>query len=119
MSGTRQDPRIDHYSVGEDLALEALLSIERAWERAHRGVELATDRWGEGPSRLRLADLGLDARLRTHTMLGVCYRHGAFPVEWTGLMDEEPPHFARCTAASEGERCPLSGAVSQSGRLRT
>lgn len=117
MSGTRRGTRIDHYSVAEDFALEALVAIEHAWELAHRGVEPVPDRWGEGPSRLRLADLGLDARVRSHPMVGVCPRHGEFSVEWTGRIHEEPPGFARCSAMSEGERCPLNGPLARMAGL--
>jgi hypothetical protein len=62
MSDTQNITRVDRYSVAEDLALEAILAMERAWGRAHRDGELEPDEWGEGPSRVRLADLGLDAR---------------------------------------------------------
>ena len=119
MSDVQHGTRNDRYSVAEDFALDALLAIEDAWKRAHRGGELAADPWGEGPSRLRLADLGLDARVRTHALIGACPRHSEFFLEWTGLIDEEPPEFARCTATNEGERCPLSGPVrhSRGGQL--
>ncbi len=111
MNDTHHGTRTDRFSVAEDFALAALLSIEHAWEHAHRDGELERDPWGEGPSRLRLADLGLDARTRSHTLVAVCYRHGGFKVEWNGLMDEEPPDFARCTDTSEEGRCSLSGPV--------
>ena len=117
MSDTRHGTRIDHYSVAEDFALEALLSIERVWGQAHLEAELVSDRWGEGPSRVRLADLGLDPRVRTHAMTGVCHRHGDFGVEWTGRIGEDPPDFARCTATSDGERCVLNGPVTRTGGL--
>lgn len=117
MSRTPNGTRIDRYSVAEDSALEALLAIEHSWERAHRGHELAPDVWGEGPSRLRLADLGLDARVRSHAMVGMCPRHGEFAVEWTGLLHEDPPDVARCTAGADGERCPLSGPLMRMGGL--
>lgn len=108
MNGTQPRTRIDHPSVAEDLALEALLAIERSWEQAHRYGEPTPDLWGEGPSRLRLLDLGLDARLRSHALLGTCPFHGRFMTEWTGLVDERPPEVARCTDTSAGERCRLS-----------
>jgi hypothetical protein len=115
MSDTRRATRIDHRSVAEDFALEALLSIERVWERAHRDHELVPDPWGEGPSRVRLVDLGLDPRVRTHALTGVCHRHGAFSTEWSGRIDEDPPDFARCTATTDGERCVLDGPVTRTG----
>lgn len=117
MSNARRATRIDRFSVAEDAALEALLAIEHAWERAHRGQEPVEDVWGEGPSRLRLADLGLDARLRDHALVGICQRHGEFTVEWTGFLHEEPPDFARCTATADGQRCPLSAALAPIGGL--
>ncbi len=103
--------RIDIHAVVEDLALESLLSIERAWTQAHPEGDPPSDPWGEGPSRVRLADLGLDARLRTHPLVGMCHRHGEFVLEWTGRIHEEPPDFVRCTATSDGQRCELDGPV--------
>lgn len=117
MSTTSNSSRIDRYSVAEDFALEALVAMEAAWERAHRGRELASDVWGEGPSRLRFADLGLDARVRSHAMVGMCPRHGEFAVEWTGRLNEDPPSVARCTEVSDGQRCPLNGPLMPMGGL--
>ncbi len=95
-----------------------LVAIERAWARAHPEGEPEPDRWGEGPSRLRLADLGLATGVRSQAMVGLCYRHGEFATEWNGLEDEEPPDFLRCTVASDGRRCELSGPVRSDLRAR-
>lgn len=97
--------------IAEDFALEALLAIEHAWARAHREGGPAPDRWGEGASRLRLADLGFDPRLRTYVMIGACPRHGEFVSEWTGLLAERLPEALRCTRVADGETCQLYGPV--------
>ncbi len=80
----------------DDAALGAILALEKIWRRAHEGYEWRLDRWGEGPSRVSLADLGLDARVRTLTLLATCPPHGAVPLEWTGRLADEPPTSARC-----------------------
>jgi len=114
MSDMQNITRVDRYSVAEDLALEAIVAMERAWGRAHRDGELEPDEWGQGPSRVRLADLGLDARLLDHVLLGACPQHSEFSLQWTGLVDETPPDFARCSVTNAGERCPLTGPVRRS-----
>lgn len=101
----------DRREIAEDLALEALLAIEHAWARAHREGEPLTDRWGEGASRLRLADLGFDPRLRTYAMIGACPRHGEFVSEWTGLLADRLPEALGCTRVADGETCRLYGPV--------
>lgn len=100
----------------ERSALEALVAIEHAWKSAHRDGEPMLDRWGEGPSRLRLADLGFDARLRSHAVIGACPRHGEFASEWTGLITDRLPEVLRCTHVEAGERCPYHGPVAPIAR---
>lgn len=103
----------DRRAVAEDFALETLLAIEHAWDRAHADGEPTADRWGEGPSRLRLADLGFDPRLRREPMVGLCPRHGQFLTEWTGILTDRPPEDLRCTILGGSERCELRGPVSR------
>jgi hypothetical protein len=108
MNRTQPGTPIDHHRVAEDLALDALLAIEHSWKEANGDRELIRDIWGEGPSRLRLEDLGLDTRLRSRTLVGTCPLHGTFANEWTGLVGERPPDVARCPDTSAGERCRLT-----------
>ncbi len=114
MSEPRSRTCTDPECFAEDVAIEALLAMERAWAKAHRGGELPPDMWGEGPSRLRLADLGLDTRLRSNSMIGVCSVHGEFSFDWTGLRHEQPPQVSWCTATSGGQRCSLRGLATKS-----
>lgn len=97
----------------DDVALEALLAVAGVWERRHRGFRWRLDRWGEGPSRVTLADLGLDARLRTVTLMGVCSRHGKFFLQWTGRYEDEAPHAARCSLVDGAGICDISSRLYQ------
>lgn len=92
----------------DDFALEALLALEELWERKHRGFPWKLDRWGEGPSRVTFADLGLDARIRTLTLIGVCTRHGKFEHAWVGRYEDEVPHAARCPVVDAEGACEIS-----------
>ena len=109
MSDPRTKTCTDPQCFAEEVALPALIAIEKAWRAAHRDGELSPDIWGEGPSRLRLSDLDLDTRLRTHAMYGICPVHGDFSFDWDGLRHEQPPEVARCSATSGGQRCSLRG----------
>lgn len=95
----------------ERSALEALIAIERVWKSAHPSGEPIPGRWGEGPSRVRLADLGFDARLRTLAIVGLCPRHAEFFTEWTGLLADRLPEQLRCERVDDGRRCELHGLV--------
>lgn len=115
MSRTPAERSAERRGIADDFALEALLAIEHAWKRAHADGEPSSDRWGEGASRLRLADLGFDPRLSGYAMVGFCPRHGQFVTEWTGLLADRLPEQLRCTIPSEGARCQFYGPVSPIG----
>ncbi|MGH2450429.1 MAG: hypothetical protein ACRDGE_03995 [Candidatus Limnocylindria bacterium] len=47
----------------EDAWLHAILTIDTHWKAKHRGHAWQLDRWGEGPSLLTFAELGLELDL--------------------------------------------------------
>lgn len=60
--------------------------------------------WNERGGRVTVGELGLDTRLQTLVVSGVCPRHGQFVAEWTGRVADRPPLEARCPAGG-GTRC--------------
>lgn len=112
MKSTRiQTPAQRLGEIADDLALETLVAIEAAWKGAHPGGEPEPDRWGEGPSHMTLAALGLDVTLYGFTLVGICPRHGDFLSEWWGRHADRPPEHARCPVVADGKRCELDGLV--------
>ncbi len=94
-----------------NVALEAILRLRSIWCSYHRGHEWMLDAWGEGPSRVRLVDLGLDPALRSWKLSAVCPFHGTFGAEWSGRRNDVPPEYVRCTTMTAGDRCAQSCAV--------
>jgi hypothetical protein len=82
------------WSAEDDRSLDAILALRRAWYT--RG------------GRLTLAALGLDARVVTFVVSGLCPRHGQFVREWTGRILDPLPLEARCPAA---DRCQQTSPV--------
>jgi hypothetical protein len=78
------------WSETDDRMLDAILWLRRVW--AHKD------------GRVTLTDLGLDARLVTFVVSGLCPKHGQFVSEWTGRTSDPVPLEARCSAAERG-RC--------------
>ena len=80
----------------DDALLDAILALRARWE--------------ERDEHLTLAECGLDARLVTVVVSGLCSKHGQFVSEWTGLVSDRPPLDARCPATLPmrcTERCPV------------
>ncbi len=82
--------RIRDWTDDDDALLGAILALGRSWS-ARNG-------------RVTLTDLGLDSRLATFVLSGVCPRHGQFVREWTGRATDVLPIEARCSVADRG-RC--------------
>ncbi len=95
----------------DDIALDAILSLRAIWAASHRGYAWRLDAWGEGPSRVRLTDLGLDPALRSWKLSAVCLFHGTFALEWSGRANDAPPEYIRCAGLTDDERCLQSCAV--------
>lgn len=78
----------------------------RVWTEADDGfldTILALRRlWDEAGARLTLHALGLDTRLVTFVVSGLCPHHGQFVREWTGRAMDPPPLEARCSASERG-----------------
>ena len=77
-------------------ALEAILTLRKAWTRKHRGYRFRLDKWGEGPSRMRFADLGLDLDIQSRYLSAVCPLHGRFHVLWTAPAIAPRPDRIEC-----------------------
>ncbi|HET7700657.1 MAG TPA: hypothetical protein VFM06_07325 [Candidatus Limnocylindria bacterium] len=80
----------------DDAFLEAILALRRIWDERH--------------ARVTLGDLGLDGRLVTFVVSGLCSRHGQFVAEWTGRASDAPPLEAPCPASERG-RCGMIAPV--------
>lgn len=80
----------------DDTMLTAILALRETWERQGGTV--------------RLGDLGIDARLVTFVVSGLCPRHGQFVSDWTGRHSDPVPLEARCPAADSG-RCSETSPV--------
>lgn len=87
---------IREWTEDDDASLEAILAVRRVW--------------AERRGRVTLGDLGLDARLVTFVVSGLCSRHGQFVTEWTGRTTDAPPLEARCPASERG-RCAMLAPV--------
>lgn len=85
-----------------------LAPVRRDWtedDDALLGAILALRQtWSARDGHVTLADLGLDPRLATFVLSGVCPRHGQFVREWTGRATDALPIEARCSVADRG-RC--------------
>ena len=91
----RQRP---HWNAADDAALDAILSLERVWDERH--------------GRVTLADLGLDARLRTLSVEATCVAHGNFEREWVGCLGEFLPDEIACDLhGPDGRACGLPSKV--------
>ncbi len=76
----------------QDWALDAILALRATWDAKGGAVTLA--------------DLGLDARLRTLLLTAVCHRHRMFVSERTLLIDELIPAELECPMAGlDGTPC--------------
>jgi hypothetical protein len=67
-------------------------------------------RWDEHGGHVTLAQCGVETRLVTAVVSGLCSRHGQFVTEWTGRAGDRPPLDARCPATVPmrcTERCPV------------
>lgn len=80
----------------DDFALEAILALRKAWTKKHRGFRFRLDKWGEGPSRLRFSDLGLDIDIQSRYLSAVCPLHGRFHELWTGPAITPHPDRIEC-----------------------
>jgi hypothetical protein len=80
----------------DDFALEAILSLRKTWTRKHRGFRFKLDKWGEGPSRIRFADLGLDINIQSRYLSAVCALHGRFHMLWTAPAIAPRPDRIEC-----------------------
>ena len=92
----------------DDFALEAILALRKAWTRKHRGFRFRLDKWGEGPSRIRFSDLGLDINVQSRYLSAVCPVHGRFHVLWTGPAIASRPDRIECPgdrAVPCGQEC--------------
>lgn len=74
----------------DDQMLDAILELERLWD-ANGG-------------RVTLGALGMDARLVTFVVSGLCPRHGQFVSEWVARLGDPLPMEVRCPAGESG-RC--------------
>lgn len=99
------------WASAADVALDAILALRAIWASCHRGHDWRLDAWGEGPSRVRLVDLGLDPALRSWKLSAVCPLHGTFGQEWSGRADDDPPDCIRCIGMTNDARCTQSCAV--------
>ena len=66
----------------DDALLDAILALRALWDDHEAG--------------LGLEDCGLDTRLVTVVVSGLCSRHGQFVSEWTGRAGDQPPLEAQC-----------------------
>lgn len=92
----------------DDFALDAILALRRAWTRKHRGFRFRLDKWGEGPSRMSFADLGLDVVIQQRYLSAVCPVHGRFHELWTGAAVAPRPDRIACPGhrgAPCGQEC--------------
>jgi hypothetical protein len=92
----------------DDFALEAILALRKAWTRKHRGYRFRLDKWGEGPSRIRFSDLGLDLEIQSRYLSAVCPVHGRFHELWTGPAIAPRPDRIPCPGDRElgcGQEC--------------
>ena len=80
----------------DDGFLEAILALRRIWDDAG--------------ALLTLHQLGLDTRLVTFVVSGLCPHHGQFVSEWTGRAMDPLPLEARCSASERG-RCGVTSPV--------
>jgi hypothetical protein len=83
-------PRQREWTDDDDALLSSIVALRTLWN-GHGG-------------RVTVAELGLEARLVTLVVSGVCPRHGQFVAEWTGRVADRPPLEARCPAGG-GTRC--------------
>lgn len=94
----------------EDAALDAIITLETVWNARHRGYRWKLDKWGEGPSLLSLADLGLQVTLVTRVLSAVCPLHGRFRTTWSGVALRERPKKILCPGR-RGLLCNMTHAV--------
>lgn len=66
----------------DDALLDAILALRALWDGREAG--------------LTLEDCGIDTRLVTVVVSGLCSRHGQFVSDWTGRAGDRPPLEARC-----------------------
>jgi hypothetical protein len=86
------------WSAADDAALDAILALEGAWD--------------EKVGHVTLADLGLDARLRTLSVEATCAAHGNFAREWVGCLGEFLPDEIACDLhGPDGRPCGLASKV--------
>ena len=105
MSRTSAPKRRGRWSAADDAALDAILALERAW-KAKRG-------------RVTLADLKLDARLRTLQVEATCTAHGKVVRQWVGCVGEFLPDEVACDLhGPDGQPCGLPAKV-QSAEIRS
>lgn len=91
----------------EDAALDAILTLQKLWTIRHRAHAWRLDKWGEGPSLLTLADLGLNVGLLARSLSAVCPLHGRFRRLWSGLSLKERPRKIACPGR-RGVVCGMS-----------
>jgi hypothetical protein len=95
---TTSAPRRLRWNDADDAALDAILSLERIWE--------------EKDAHVTLADLGLDARLRTLSVEATCVAHGNFAREWVGCLGEFLPDEVACDLhGPDGHPCGMASKV--------
>ncbi len=91
----------------EDAALDAILTLETIWTARHRGHAWRLDKWGEGPSLVTFAQLGLRIVAAARSLSAVCPLHGRFRRTWSGTSLEERPRKIECPGRRRA-RCGLT-----------
>lgn len=91
----------------EDAALDAIITLDTIWKARHRGYRWRLDKWGEGPSLLSFADLGLRVGTVTRVLSAVCPLHGRFRLTWTGFTLRERPKKVACPGR-RGVACKMT-----------
>lgn len=90
--------RRSRWNDADDAALDAILALERCWD--------------DGDGHVTLAELGLDARLRTLSVEATCTAHGNFEREWVGCLGEFLPDQIACDLhGPDGRPCGMPSKV--------